>query len=110
MNLDDHETTYPSPPSVSVTNTSVTGLGPAVITYGVPGFNDTLIPGGVSALTVEAGTSGTAFTVGDMTGGPSTVNLSALGAGNSIVGPNTSVNWTFLGHINFPLDSFTQGK
>ncbi len=111
VNLDDHETTYPSPPSLRLTNNSVSGLGPGVINYGIPGYDDGLvIAGGVSELTVRAGTGGTKFMVGDMTGGPTMVNLSALGTGNSIVGPDSSVNWTFQGHINNPLDSFTQGS
>ena len=113
LNVDDHETTYITPIAVSLTPTSITGmsvvgLGQVVINYGI-NIDGTLIPGDLSELTVQAGTGGTTFMVGDMTGGPTTVKLSALGTGNSIVGPNTSVNWTFQGH-NSPLDSFTQGS
>ena len=112
INMDDHETTYGTPCSVSITNANITGnsiigLGYVVINYGILGPNDNVVAGGVSELTVRAGTGGTTFMFGDMTGGPSTVTLSALGTGNSIDGPNTSVNWTFQGH-NSPLDSFTQ--
>ena len=38
------------------------------------------MPGGVSELTVQAGTGGATFTMDSMVGGPATVNLSALGA------------------------------
>ncbi len=116
LNVDDHETTYVTPCAVSIANTSITGtsvsdvgLGQAAINYGVNN-NGTVDPGGVSELTVKAGKGGTTFTVGDMTGGPATVNLSALGTGNSIVGPNTSVTWTFQTQKNSPLDDFKQGS
>jgi hypothetical protein len=110
VNLDDHETTYPSPTAVSITNTSVSGLGPAAINFGTNDYDGTVGPGGVSALSVMAGTGGTAFTVADMNDGPTTVTLTARGMNNSIVGPNSNVTWTFQGHINFPLESFTQGS
>jgi hypothetical protein len=114
LNLDDHETTYGTPCAVSIANTSITGnsvigLGYVVINYGFLDFHGNVHAGGVSELTVRAGTGGTTFTVGDMTGGPTTVTLSALGKGNSIVGPDTSVNWTFQGHLD-ALDRFTQGS
>ena len=119
VTLDDHETTYQSPQSIGVTNDRVTGFGPAVINYGFTfpdpiSMEPVLVPGGVSELTVEAGTGGATFTVGDMTGGPQTVNLSALGTGNCIVSnATTAETWTFQGQgqANNPTpDSFTQGS
>lgn len=69
-----------------------------------------LIPGGVSNLTVQAGTGGTQFTVGDMTGGPTNVDLSAGGTGNSIVGPDAYTAWTFQQVNGQVPDSFTQAS
>ena len=114
LNVDDHETTYIAPIAVSLTPTSITGmsvvgLGQVVINYGI-NSDGTVIPGDLGELTVQAGTGGTTFLVGDMTAGPATVNLSALGTGNSLDGPNTNVTWKFQEHNNSPRDSFTQGR
>ena len=93
------------PAQVSITNTNITGncvigLGYVAINYGILGPDGNVGPGGVSGLTVQ-GRHGRHHVHGQRhDGGPTTVNLSALGTGNSIVGPNTSVTWTFQGHIN----------
>ncbi len=116
VNLDDHLTAYGTPAAVAITSTSVAGLAPAEITYSMLNTSDLvligggLIPGGVSNLTVQAGTGGTQFTVGDMTGGPTDVDLSAGGTGNSIVGPDAYTAWTFQQVNGQVPDSFTQAS
>ncbi|MGO9917135.1 MAG: beta strand repeat-containing protein [Isosphaeraceae bacterium] len=81
--------------SVAITTTSVSGLAPADINFGTLSANGTLTPDSLLQLTVNAGSGGTTFTVGSLVGGPASVSLSALGTGNTIVGPNTDALWQF---------------
>jgi Putative Ig domain/Galactose oxidase, central domain/Bacterial Ig-like domain/Kelch motif len=92
LTLNDEQTHYSSPVTVTISSTSVSGLAPANIDFGASTLG---------TLNINAGAGGVEFklTSTDYAG----EHLSALGAGNAINGPTAGGNWFFEGN---PVSNF----